>query len=411
MEHTHTIKLYIDTVTAPKYLNTEILKASGDGLHNFKIDLHGDSSYPNICVPAAATIDFYKTRGMNFDFVIEQERSNYIQLTKFYAPQVVEEYIGRHEMSYPLDRVWRFSSSEGVHALVNAFIMAIRSSDEIEQGVLSGIEWCINETMDNVLQHSSAPYGFIMGQLHKEAKKLLICIFDWGIGIYNSLRNSKHNPAKPLDAITLALQERVTRDEKIGQGNGMWGLSEIIKENQGVFKISSSGASYIYNNGSINTTESKELNFGSQHGSTLIDFQLDYKKPIDIGKALGGYEPLDLWLEDRELENGEYKISVLELALGTGTRQSAVKLRNLILNIYHEKHEKIIIDFAGVNLISSSFADELIGKIISEYGFMFFVSTFQIVGVSGINAKVINRSIEQRMAQKYYDPNIEETSD
>ena len=107
-------------------------------------------------------------------------------------------------------------------------------------------------------------------------------------------------------------------------------------------------------------------------------------------------------------ENGGYLLSVSELAHGTGTRQSAIKLRNLILNSYFETKQRVIIDFTGVNLISSSFADELIGKIISEYGFMFFINTFQIIGASSINIRIINRSIEQRMAQKYYEPDMPE---
>ena len=412
MNYSYKISPMMERTTAPKYFNDTVLAGRNQGYIDFAISLEGNMrTYPNICVPISAMIDYYNTKELSFSFQFSPEKADYIQHTSFHNPKEIELFIGSPELNFPLDKVWKFSSSEGVNALATAYINTIRESDQLGQGVLGGIEWCINETMDNVLQHSLAPYGFVMGQLQKESKKLLLCIFDWGIGIYNSLKPSKHNPSTPLDAITMALQERVTRDDQIGQGNGMWGLSQIIKENSGVVRISSCGAVYSYNNNVVKTIESGYVNFGRDQGSTFIDFQLDYSIPINISRALGGNEPLDLWLEDRELNNGEYLITVSELAHGTGTRQSAIKLRNLVLNVYHEKRQKIILDFEGVNVISSSFSDELIGKIISEYGFMFFINSFEVRNVSSTSIGIINRSIEQRMAQKYYDHEIKDTED
>ena len=361
LSYYYEIQPFMEKISTPKYLNKQILIGQNKGYSNFRINLtKAERTYPNICVPIAGAIDFYRTRRVNFDFVVEEKKNSYLQHTSFHTPLIVEDLIGKRELSSPLDKVWRFSTSEGVCKLVDAYVSAIRESDEVAKGVLDSLEWCINETMDNVLQHSSAPYGFVMGQIQKETKRLSICIFDWGRGIYNTLKESKHKPTKALDAITLALQERVTRDEKIGQGNGMWGLSEVIKGNNGFVRVSSSGASYTYSNEEVTTIANGEMNFGDQQGSTFVDFQLDYRKAIDFEKALGGYEPVNLWLEERELDNGEYQIVVSEQAHGTGTRQSAMKLRNSILNIFHEKHQRITLDFSGVNLVSSSFADELL---------------------------------------------------
>jgi anti-sigma regulatory factor (Ser/Thr protein kinase) len=301
----------------------------------------------------------------------------------------------------PFDIVWKFTTADEVNALVTNFISFIRETDQIEKGVLNSIEIGINEIMDNVLQHSQAP-GFIMGHLQKDEKKLSITIFDCGIGIYNSLKGSKHNPSSPLDAITLAMQERVTRDEKIGQGNGMWIMSSLVNENKGSIRISSCGAAYSSVKNEVNTSKEGDFYFDGKHGTTAVEFELDYSKPIDVTKALKGYTPTDLWLENRELDNGDYKIIVADEAEGTGTRKSAYKMKNKILNIYKETGKKIILDFSGVNVMSFSFADELLGKIISEYGFVFFTETFKLVNLSDINIQILNRSVEQRMAQNYY---------
>ena len=265
--------------------------------------------------------------------------------------------------------------------MVTSIINALRESAVLEPGVLSSTEWCINEVMDNVLQHSNAQYGYVMGQLHRGTKRISICVFDMGVGIYNTLKKSKHIPRKPLDAITLALQERVTRDESVGQGNGMWGLNEIIKENGGRIRILSNGALYSYKNGIIDTKEDYPMLIGKYRNATVIDFQIDYSKTINIAHALNGYIPTDY---------------------------AAEKFRNVITNTLKEGNYNIVLDFSGVNVVSSSYADELVGKLVAEYGFVYFLTHFQLQNLSPWNIGVVNRSVEQRMGHKYYDTILED---
>ena len=273
------------------------------------------------------------------------------------------------------------------------------------------MEWCLNETMDNVLQHSCAEYGYIMGQLHKSNQRFSVCIFDTGIGIYNSLKHSRYSPPTPLDAITLALQEKITRDENIGQGNGLWGLSQLISDAHGIIKVCSCGARYERDQeGIISTLKQGDFNLGEENGTTLIDFQLDYSREIDVAKALNGHQLVDLWLEDREADNGDIIISVADQSHGTGTRKAAEKLRTLVLNITLSEKKKVVLDFSGVNLISSSYADELVGKIISQYGFSFFISRFEIVNLSATDATILNHSVQLRMAQSYYNEPVDISS-
>ena len=364
--------------------------------------VRGKQTYSNICAPIAGIFDFYRERGISFIVCYESPQC-YAQKTNFEAAYEVEELLNSHVLRNPFDKVWRFHSPEEVDALVNAYILALRQADIVKTGVISSLEWCLNETMDNVLQHSCANYGYIMGQLHKSNKRFSICIFDTGIGIYNSLSHSRHAPPTPLDAITLALQEKITRDENIGQGNGLWGLSQLISDAHGIIKVSSCGARYERDqNGNISTRKQDDFNLGKENGTTLIDFQLDYSREVDVAKALNGHQLVDFWLENFEADNGDIIISVANQSHGTGTRRAAEQLRTLVLNIILSDKKKVVLDFAGVNLISSSYADELIGKIISQYGFSFFVSKFSMVNLSPTNAFILNRSVQQRMAQNYY---------
>ena len=104
-------------------------------------------------------------------------------------------------------------------------------------------------------------------------------------------------------------------------------------------------------------------------GGTIIDFQLDCTKEISISKALGGHEPVNIRLEDMETGNESIRYKMFEMSSGTGTRKSGERIRNDISNIIKETGKVIEIDFEGISVISSSFADELIGKLVLEYGF------------------------------------------
>ena len=97
--------------------------------------------------------------------------------------------------------------------------------------------------------------------------------------------------------------------------------------------------------------------------------------------------------------------------MGTGTRIAAQKFKNKILNSFREERKKVVLDFQGINVVSSSYADELIGKIVAEKGFLYFLNYFELRNLSPFNMSVVNRSVEQRMAQKYYDASMPDVAD
>ncbi|MCB5502929.1 MULTISPECIES: STAS-like domain-containing protein [Dorea] len=360
-------------------------------------------TYPDICAPLSALIDEYKDRGYKFTFNFPG-KNNYVEHTCISKPLQVEKMINSNssELAFPLDKIWKYNSAEGVGKLVTAYVQAIRTNTVLETGVISSVEWCLNEVMDNVLQHSMSGVGYVMGQMHKEKKRISICVADSGIGIYGSLKKSKHCPRNAIDGLTMALQEKVTRDEHVGQGNGLWGLGKIVAENGGTLEIQSNSANLLYKEGDTKTKETDEFNIGKYNNLTYVDFQMDYSHQTDVSKALNGYKPLDMWLEEHETDDYLY-FSLQEDCVGTGTRIAAQKFKNQIFNAWNEEKKKVVLDFTGINVVSSSFADELIGKIVAEKGFIYFSHYFEIRNLSEFNMSVINRSVEQRMAQKYYD--------
>ena len=402
----HDFFLSLDRTTRVQQLNDWIVAGQKRGKTVFHIHAKPSRTYSNVCAPIAGVIEYYKKHGLNI--YVHYDTNDYVRHTRFWKPLAIEK-CETSDKYYPFDKVWTFESSEGVSELVSAYILELRKNAIIADGVANSIEWCMNEVMDNVLQHSTTEKGYVMAQIHKSSKVFAFCVFDSGIGMYNSLKDTKHHPEKPIDAITLALQERVTRDEKVGQGNGLWGLARIVAEANGQMEISSNGAKYSFLAGSVRTTKEGGFVLSKEFGTSYLDVRIGYEAPIDITTALGGYTPTDLWLESLEDDDNNYVLKVQELASGTGTRQAALKLRNIATNIPDTQKKLVVLDFEGVNLISSSFADELVGKIIAEKGFLHFLTAYRIKNLKGQNISILNRSVEQRMAQKYYDMLFEDT--
>lgn len=395
----------ISSLDAPRKFNQEIWHRVRKDILDITIEFNSaHKTFPNICLLIAGIIDYYREQRVNFNFQDRNNTDGYITNTHFQAPCNAD--IKSDLLNYPFDKVWTFSTPEGISNLTDTFVDKIRTSEVVEEGVLRGITWCINETMDNVLQHANISKGLIMGQHLKDSHRIAISIFDYGRGILKSFKDSNYyKPRTAKDAITLALQEKVTRDPNVGQGNGMWGLSELVFNNGGLLRIISSEAGIQFNSRDVSDIPlSQCIYLGSENACTLVDFQLDYLSAIDIDRILGGM--VDLWMENHETDAGKISFSLAQEANGTGTRQAAERLRNMILNAYNEKKCKIIIDFEGINFLSSSFADELLGKLLVKFGLINFMQIFELVNISSSNKVVINRSVQQRMAQMYYDETI-----
>jgi hypothetical protein len=293
--------------------------------------------------------------------------------------------------------VWRFDSAEDIYLLINSFVEELSQIIVCEKGVLDGFEWSINEVLDNVLQHSGKSFGYVMGQVHKTVKKFSFCVYDTGQGIYSSLLNSVHKPQSPSDALRLAVQEGITRDKKIGQGNGLWGLHQIVSENVGQLNIISNSAHYNLKN-NISNTYDNVPQLPDDNGC-IVDFQIDYNKEISISKALGGYEPVNLNIEALEDDAGNITVVLRNKESGVGTRKSGEKIRNELINLYKQTNKSITLDFSNINIVSSSFADELIGKLVTEFGFYGFNNIFKLKNMPINVQSIVQRSVGQRMVE------------
>ena len=108
--------------------------------------------------------------------------------------------------------------------------------------------------------------------------------------------------------------------------------------------------------------------------------------------------PIDLFIENLEDEFDRIVYKIIEQSSGTGTRQSGERIRNEILNIYQSAKKPVILDFSGVGIIASSFADELIGKLVQELGLFQFQAVFPMKNMNSTIQAIVQRSVSQRLA-------------
>lgn len=352
--------------------------------------------YPNAAVPIAGILQYLK-RERGIDITIEHEPS-IIAKSNILNPANFTVGNARNVLSH----VWMFSTSEEVTTIVNAFIAELQKSAQFYKGVLNAIEWSLYEVMDNVIQHSKTGVGYVMGQLHPSSKNIAFAVFDAGQGIFNSMKDSVHHPRTAIDAITLAIQEEVTRDKSIGQGNGLFGLHSIVKQGKGKLVITSGSGSYTYTNGDVRTYDHIP-SISNDTPGTIVDFQLNYAKDMSLDKALvfrgKQYDIINIHFEDLEDQAGRIVYKIAERAEGTGTRDAASRVKNELLNIMAEEQKPVTLDFTNVAVISSSFADELLAKLFLSLGLFQFNNLIKIRGLDPSQQKILQRSVLQRIIE------------
>ena len=112
------------------------------------------------------------------------------------------------------------------------------------------------------------------------------------------------------------------------------------------------------------------------------------------------YKLTNIHFEEMEDENGYIYYKIREHAEGTGTRDSAIRVKNEIHNILTEEQKPIILDFEGITVISSSFADELLAKLFLDFGLFQFNNLIKIKSMDESLQNILHRSVLQRIVEE-----------
>ena len=370
--------------------------AQAQGVERVQLDARVSARvFPNGATPAAAVIQHFRSAGM--DVRVQTGPDSFLEHTRLGNPLLATE-ANLLEPGSRLNVLWAYTEEQAV-TLTNCVIEELGQRIEFAPGVLNALNWCLYEVLDNVFQHARSEHGYFMAQILKNSQSLAVCVADAGIGIHRSFHLGGHyRPPTAFDALTLAVREGVTSTGEVrGRGNGLFGLRGVVEHNGGRLELTSGRGSLTVGSTGIrgkNLTRGTVLDPG--HHCTVVDFQLDLSKPVDINAVLGSNTP-DLRLEAIESDEGSHVIPIIEHAQGTGTRTAAERLRTWLLNYLNEGAPYLVLDFAGVDMVSSSFADETIGKLAERFGPIGFSQRFRLVNMTPTVQGLLDRAIAKRL--------------
>lgn len=86
-----------------------------------------------------------------------------------------------------------------------------------------------------------------------------------------------------------------------------------------------------------------------------------------------------------------------EVGENLGTRQLGVRVRTQLLPLI-EKYDKVVLDFDGVNVVSNSFADECLAKLLLTMSLDELKQRTTFVGVNDFARKNIAIAFRRRLA-------------
>ena len=259
--------------------------------------------------------------------------------------------------------------SHSLNDVYQQVLQTLTSHFEIEVSVLQALSYCFYEIIDNVHIHSGKPLGTAITHFDAVNEVLRILVADDGIGIRKSLaENEKFRDITEAEAIRMCIEDSVT-DGK-GMGFGLYATSRLMKD---------VGLQFILHSGNhklIHKGDSTEVIENGYWQGTIVYMEITTSKEIDPNEVVDHRTDADVqynetFVETEELEtlwkNGkstaEFKFS--QFATDFGTREMGAKIREQLRPLFTED-SRIALDFTGVNVVSNSFADECIAKLLLE---------------------------------------------
>ncbi len=371
-----------------------------------------DRAYPDGMVPLICEVVALRRAGVDFSLVLPKG----LVLERLFLNTNWAHFLSPddHTMSDTVHErhlaVHQFRGPSEQQALVTALMDVVMRSMHLQREAISGLEWSMNEVTDNVLNHAECvDGGFVQVSTFAEGRSITLAVCDAGQGIRASLQPAFPTMTRDDHALGEAVKAGVTRSPDAGQGNGLAGTLRVATMSGGRFDLTSGRAHLGVVPGS---SESHPRPAAQNFSGTLVVAQLGTESSFSLAEALGfGGEPMapvDLIEVQYESENGQQLVlSLKEETSGFGTRFSGLQLRTKCMNLLQADPTKpLIIDWSGIPIISSSFADELLGKLFVELGPTGFAARVRNVGMEATIRGLIDKAIMERTVQAMTSPRL-----
>ena len=288
-----------------------------------------------------------------------------------------------------------YKNSDEQFSVVDNLISVFLNSMKINRDHLNAIEWSLNEITDNVLNHAGEGVaGYVQALKYSNNNIIEFIVADSGIGIPKSLGISDDN-----EALEMSIQQGVTRNKETNQGNGLYGSFNIARVAKGQFNIQS-----YY--GNLFLTQEGKVRYRQEtipyHG-TFVRWSINCKEQDIIKRALKfGEREHEIsfgYVERKYGEDLTFLLVMKEEFKSFRSREAGKLAFNRINNLIRQGGGKIIrVDFKGVDVISSSFADEVFGRLFVQLGPIVFGTVIQFQSLNREVGDLIDRAILQRAA-------------
>jgi anti-sigma regulatory factor (Ser/Thr protein kinase) len=289
--------------------------------------------------------------------------------------------------------VLQFRDSKGQTDAVDRLIDQLSRNAQLTKDQLQAIEWSINEITDNVINHSeSATGGFVQSCLFNRRRVIEFLVADSGIGIPRSLGIKDHEVA-----LERAIQEGVTRNKATNQGNGLFGVYRIALVANGQFNLQS----YF---GNMSVFEG-DVRFAAEtipYSGTFVrwSISLDANDIISRALVIGGRSHeigFDYFDKIVDPERDSVRLKLKEEFKSFGSREAGREAYSKFKNVLNWGSNSILeLSFSGINIISSSFADEVFGRLFVDLGPIVFMNRIKIVDAESEILGIIDKAISKR---------------
>jgi anti-sigma regulatory factor (Ser/Thr protein kinase) len=139
-------------------------------------------------------------------------------------------------------------TSQNQFIVLNSILKVLREKASLDENVYTSLDYCLNEVLDNVLNHIEKKTGWVVAQYFGNINSVRIIICDFRMGIHKSL-NQKHNFNED-EAITKCIESGITNGK--GQGHGLFATATFVKLNKGWLSL-------ISGNKKINVSEKQTI--------------------------------------------------------------------------------------------------------------------------------------------------------
>lgn len=351
---------------------------------------------PGAMVPLVATVADLRARGRRVDAIAPRDllAATYFERAGWTAALSGGRGLPAHRRGATFVPVVEYTDHETLNRAVTNLLRVMMGVGVYPPGVLKAVEWTINEVADNVLLHAGQGVsGWLQAIATPKKGRVNVTVADRGRGILESLKERLPGLPNDNEALNQAITPGVTRNTRIGQGNGLAGSVRIARSMHGWVNIQSGrGELRIMDDGRTFTQKAPFF------GGTIVDLTLPTTADVDLAEALWGQDPVSS-IETSHVVGNDIVFRVIDEASGFGNRASGREAANKLANLMTEMpRERISVDFAGVDLISASFADEFLAKLIKRYGVGTFLARVSLANMSSLVSRTINAVIAQRMA-------------